>query len=190
MASSKPSSSKSRSSNGSKRSTSSEDAISLLKADHREVEKLFEEYQSTDDSAGKAEIAQQICQELTIHAMIEEEIFYPACREEDIEEDMLDEAQVEHDGAKTLILELEAGSPDDDFYDAKVMVLSEMIKHHVNEEEKRGGIFTKARQSDIDLEAMGRALKERKQSLMSEAESGALPKPQMPSMMHQAAAAE
>src|SRR5690554_2237123 len=116
MASSKPASSRSKSSNGngSRRSASSrsEDAISLLKADHREVERLFEEYQQTDDTAGKAELAQQICQELSIHAMIEAEIFDPACRREGIDDMMLDEAQVEHDGAKNLIMELEAGSPD------------------------------------------------------------------------------
>jgi len=191
MATSKSTAStKSRSGNGSKSKSSSmrDDAISLLKADHRTVEKLFEDYESSDDREEKAELAQQICQELTVHAMIEEEIFYPACRAEEIEEEMMDEAQVEHDGAKTLIMELTAGSPEEEYYDAKVHVLSEMIKHHVNEEEKRGGIFSKARSSDMDLEAVGRRLATRKEELTADAESGALPAPQMPSMTHLAAA--
>src|SRR5215475_5449623 len=104
------------------------DAIAPLKADHRKVEYLFEKYETA--RGRKADIARQICMELTVHTMIEEEIFYPACREAGVESDMMDEANVEHDGAKILIAELEAGSPDDEFYDAKVKVLSEEIKHH------------------------------------------------------------
>ncbi len=98
------------------------DAIALLKADHRKVEELFEKYAKARGK--KAEIAQQICLELTVHTAIEEEFFYPACLE-GVEHDMLDEAQVEHDGAKVLIAEIEAGSPDDHYYDAKLKVLSE-----------------------------------------------------------------
>jgi hypothetical protein len=190
MATSKSSSStKSSKGNGAKRKSSAgpDDAISLLKADHRAVEGLFEDYESSEDNAEKTELAQQICRELTIHTMIEEEIFYPACRQAGIEAEMLDEAQVEHDGAKSLINEIEAGSPDEEYYDAKVHVLSEMIKHHVNEEEKRGGLFTKARQSDMDLDEIGARIAARKEELMSEAETGGLPKAEPKSMLHMAA---
>jgi hypothetical protein len=144
------------------------DAISLLKADHRKVEELFEKYESTRSK--KSDIAKKICLELTIHTIIEEEIFYPACRAAGVEGDMIDEAHVEHDGAKVLIGELENGSPEDEFYDAKVKVLSEEIKHHVKEEEKRGGIFTEARKADLDLDALGEQLQSRKSELMTQFE--------------------
>lgn len=150
------------------------DAIALLKADHRKVEDLFEKYETA--RGRKAEIAKQICMELTIHTLIEEEIFYPACREAGVESDMLDEANVEHDGAKVLIAELENGSPEDEFYDAKVTVLSEEIKHHVKEEEKRGGIFTGAREADLDLDGLGEQLASRKKELQAQFEKG-LPAP-------------
>jgi hypothetical protein len=151
------------------------DAIALLKADHRKVEDLFEKYESARGK--KASIAQQICMELTIHTMVEEEIFYPACREAGVESDMMDEANVEHDGAKVLIAELEAGSPDDEYYDAKVKVLSEEIKHHVKEEEKRGGIFTEARKADLDLEALGEKIAARKEELKAAFQEKGLPQP-------------
>jgi hypothetical protein len=152
-----------------------QDAITLLKADHRKVEDLFEKYESARSK--KADIAKKICMELTVHTMIEEEIFYPACREAGVESDMMDEANVEHDGAKMLIAELENGSPEDDYYDAKVKVLSEEIKHHVKEEEKRGGIFTEARNADLDLDALGEQLAARKKELMAEFESKGIPAP-------------
>ena len=115
------------------------DAIALLKADHRKVEDLFEKFESAPRAtAAREDRAEQICMELTVHTQIEEEIFYPAC-EGKVEEDLLKEAYVEHDGAKVLIAEIEAGGPDDEFYDAKVKVLSEQIEHHVEEEEKRDG---------------------------------------------------
>jgi hypothetical protein len=144
----------------------SQDAISLLKADHRKVEALFEKYESA--RAKKADIAKQICMELTIHTTIEEEIFYPACKTAGVESDMLDEAHVEHDGAKVFISELENGSPEDEFYDAKVKVLSEEIRHHVKEEEKRGGLFTEARKGDLDLHALGEQLASRKSELQAQ----------------------
>lgn len=153
----------------------SKDAIALLKADHRKVEELFEKYESA--RGRKAEIAKQICMELTIHTMIEEEIFYPACREAGVESDMMDEANVEHDGAKMLIAELDNGTPDDDYYDAKVKVLSEEIKHHVKEEEKRGGIFTEARKADLDLDALGEQMAARKKELKAQFEEEGLPAP-------------
>ena len=151
------------------------DAIALLKADHRKVEELFEQYESARSK--KAGIAKKICMELTIHTMIEEEIFYPACREAGVESDMMDEANVEHDGAKTLIAELEAGAPGDEFYDAKVKVLSEEIKHHVKEEEHRGGIFSGAREADLDLDALGEQMAARKQELMAQFDSKGIPAP-------------
>src|SRR4249919_440403 len=112
------------------------DAVALLKADHRTVEDLFAKFEKASGDGRKKALAEEICKELTIHATIEEEIFYPAC-EGKVEEDLLKEAYVEHDGAKVLIAEIEGRGPDDDFYEAKVKVLSEMIEHHVEEEEKR-----------------------------------------------------
>jgi hemerythrin superfamily protein len=107
------------------------DAIALLKADHRKVEELFEKFESARGEATKQKLAQQICMELSIHARIEEEIFYPACTGQIEDTELLDEAYVEHDGAKVLIAEIVASEPSDQFYDAKVKVLSEQIKHHV-----------------------------------------------------------
>ncbi|HWY64576.1 MAG TPA: hemerythrin domain-containing protein [Rhizomicrobium sp.] len=156
------------------------DAIALLKADHRKVEELFEKYETARGK--KAGIAQKICMELTIHTKIEEEIFYPACREAGVESDMMDEANVEHDGAKALILELEKGSPDDEYYDAKVKVLSEEIKHHVKEEEQRGGIFSQAREADLDLAELGQQLAARKKELQAEYEENGLPPPTLITM--------
>lgn len=151
------------------------DAIALLKADHRKVEGLFEQFERAHGSATKAKLAHQICTELKIHTMIEEEIFYPAFRGK-IEDDTLDEAYVEHDGAKVLVNDIEAGSPEDDFYDAKVHVLSEDIKHHVHEEEMREeGMFAQCRATDVDLVALRDALLARKKELMAKAENGGLP---------------
>ena len=151
------------------------DAIKLLSADHREVEELFEKFEKASRDGTKEKIAKQICTELKIHAQIEEEIFYPALRGK-ISDDDLDEAIVEHDGAKVLINDIEAGSPDDDFYDAKVKVLQEEIEHHVKEEEKqRDNIFTQARKTDVDLVALGEQMAARKQELKDLAESEGLP---------------
>jgi hypothetical protein len=94
-----------------------------------------------------------------------------------VEDDMLDEAYVEHDGAKMMVAELEAGGPDDDFFDAKVKVLSEEIKHHVKEEEKRGGVFAQVKDSDLDLDGMGAQLATRKEQLKTEMETGGIPTP-------------
>lgn len=157
------------------------DAIALLKADHRAVETLFAAYEEASGKAQKAKLAQQICMELSIHTMIEEELLYPACRGE-TDEDLLDEAYVEHDGAKTLIAELMNGSPDDEFYDAKVKVLSEMIKHHVKEEEQRDGLFAQAKNADIDLDDLGKRLAERKQELKAHFKETGIPAPTTRSM--------
>jgi hypothetical protein len=145
-----------------------QDAIALLKSDHRLVEDLFEKYESARGKPQKKKLARQICLELIVHSMIEEEIFYPACRGQ-IEEDTLDEAYVEHDGAKVMIAELLKGDPDHDFYDAKVKVLSEEIKHHVREEEKRAeGMFAQAREAGLDLDELGERLARRKEELMTQ----------------------
>ena len=151
------------------------DATHLLMEDHRKVEGLFEQYEKAGGDGRKEKIARQICTELKVHSMIEEEIFYPALRGK-ISDDDLDEAYVEHDGAKVLINEIEAGGPDDDFYDAKVKVLKEQIEHHVEEEEKsRGNLFQQARAADVDLEALGRQMAARKDELMMRADAEGLP---------------
>jgi hypothetical protein len=151
------------------------DATQLLKADHRTVEELFEKFEKA--RSGKEAIARTICQELIIHTMIEEEIFYPACRGEIEDEELVDEAHVEHDGAKVLISEILSGSPEDEFYDAKVKVLSEMIKHHVKEEEQRGGLFAQAKAAELDLEALGERMKMRKDELKKQMDRTGPPTP-------------
>lgn len=158
------------------------DAIALLKADHRTVEELFAKFESASRDGRKRRLAEQICDELKIHTMIEEEIFYPAL-DGKIEEDMLKEAYVEHDGAKLLINDIMAGGPDDEFYDAKVKVLSEEIKHHVQEEEQRAeGMFAQARKADVDLVALRDLMLARKEELMAEAKAGGLPPAQTRTM--------
>lgn len=150
------------------------DAIAMLKADHRKIEALFEKFEAARSGA-KQTLAEQICDELKIHTTIEEEIFYPALKGE-IESDTLNEAYVEHDGAKVLINDILAGGPDDEFYDAKVKVLSEEIKHHVQEEEARvEGMFSQARQAGIDLVALRDKMLMRKSELLNLAKSDGLP---------------
>jgi hypothetical protein len=144
------------------------DAVALLKADHRQVEGWFKEFESTRSDRRKQELAGKICKALRVHTQIEEEIFYPAFLEATNDKDMHHEAEVEHNGAKKLIAQIEASGPDDDYYDAKVKVLSEMIKHHVKEEEQRGGMFAEARQSEMDLKILGEQLQARKTELMNE----------------------
>jgi hypothetical protein len=140
-------------------------AISLLKKDHREVEQMFDEFEQLDSDDEKAELFGKIALALKVHCAIEEEIFYPSERG-DVEDDMLDEAQVEHDGAKKLIAEIEKMKPTEQYYDAKVKVLGEYIKHHVKEEEQPGGIFAQAKKGEEDLDEMGERLKIRKEELM------------------------
>lgn len=151
------------------------DATHLLAKDHRKVEELFEKYEKASGTEAKAKLANQICTELKIHTLIEEEIFYPALRGK-IEDDLLDEAYVEHDGAKVLVNEIASGGPDEEFYDAKVKVLQEQIEHHVKEEEKQqGNMFQQARAADVDLNALGEQMIARKQELMLQAEQAGLP---------------
>ncbi|MFZ2031697.1 MAG: hemerythrin domain-containing protein [Vitreimonas sp.] len=156
----------------SSRKSASQDAIALLKADHREVEGWFDDFEKTNSDSKKQKLADQICTALEIHTEIEEEIFYPACREAGIEEDMMDEADVEHDGAKKLIAEIEDGRAGDDHWDAKVHVLGEMIKHHVKEEEQKDGMFAKAKKADLDLKELGEQLSARKKALMKQKKNG------------------
>jgi hypothetical protein len=142
-------------------------AVTLLKQDHREVEASFDEYEQLEQDAEKLALFNRIALALKVHTRIEEEIFYPEERGE-VEDDMLDEAYVEHAGAKNLIAEIEAMKPADEYYDAKIKVLGEYIKHHVKEEEQPGGIFAQAKRGDEDLDAMGERLKARKAELMAE----------------------
>src|ERR1700743_1703784 len=140
-----------------------QDAISLLKADHREVEAWFDAYEDVTSDDEKAELAGKICAALKVHAQIEEEIFYPAAREATKDDDLLDEATVEHASAKDLIAQIESMTVGDDLYDAKVTVLGEQIKHHVKEEEEE--LFPEAEDSDMDLDAIGAELAARKAEL-------------------------
>ena len=155
----------------SRKRESGTDAVALLKQDHQEVQALFEQYDElveADDTPDeqKQQLAEQICAMLTVHAQIEEEIFYPAARRSLEEADLIDEATVEHATAKDLIAQIQDGSPDEELYDAKVKVLGEYIRHHVKEEESE--MFPKAKKSDMDLSALGAQLAERKQELMEE----------------------
>jgi hypothetical protein len=147
------------------------DAIALLTADHRQVEEWFDAFEASSSDTRKAELARKVCQALKVHTQIEEEIFYPAFLQATDDTDIHHEAEIEHEGAKRLIADIEASGVGDDYFDAKVKVLSEMIKHHVNEEEKRGGMFAKARQSPMDLKALGTELATRKAALMKDATS-------------------
>ena len=159
-------------------STNSQDAIALLKADHRTVEELFEQFEKAKGDGRKQKLALEICKELTIHTIIEEEIFYPSI-EGKVEEDLLKESFVEHDAAKVLIAEIEAGQPSDEFYDAKVKVLMEEIEHHVEEEEKpKEGLFAQTREADIDLKALGERLAARKEELQAQIKADGLPSPE------------
>jgi hemerythrin superfamily protein len=145
------------------------DAVAMLMADHKQVKSLFREFASVkekapaDEDQQKADIVKRICTELTIHAELEEEIFYPAVRQAIKDEDLMDEALVEHAGAKELIAQLEGMETDDDLYDAKVTVLGEQIDHHVKEEE--GEMFPKAKKAQIDIDELGRKMAERKAEL-------------------------
>ena len=162
--------------------TKTQDAIALLKQDHRTVEELFERFTSASGAERKRKLAEEICLELSVHAQIEEEIFYPAC-EGKVDEDLLKESYVEHDGAKVLIAEIMNGGPDDDYYDAKVKVLREEIEHHVEEEEKRlDGLFTQARKAELDMDALGAELAARKQQLTEQFNAGGIPTPQLKTM--------
>jgi hemerythrin superfamily protein len=151
-------------------SAKTQDAIELLTAEHKEVNAMFKEYQKLVDgdksSEEKETLARQICLMLTVHATTEEEIFYPAARDAIDDEDLLDEAEVEHGSAKELIAQIEAGSPSDPLYDAKVKVLGEYVQHHVKEEEEE--LFPKVKKAKVDLASLGEQILVRKEELMPE----------------------
>ncbi len=154
---------KSTSASSAKKSPAAPDAIALLMADHKLVKSLFKKFEGMDDGKEKAAIVNTICDELSVHAQLEEEIFYPAVREAIEDDDLMDEADIEHACAKDLIAQLRDLEPGDDHYDARVTVLGEQINHHVEEEE--GNMFKQARKADLDLKALGAEMQARKAEL-------------------------
>ena len=172
----KSAASKKRSSSSSRRSRapaargSETNAVRLLTTDHREVKGLFQQYQELvdhdADDEEKQPLAEHICALLTVHAQIEEEVFYPAAKEAIKEPDLVAEAAVEHASAKDLIAQIEDSDPSEELYDAKVKVLGEYIEHHVKEEE--GQLFPQVRRAKLDLEGVGKQLMQRKQALMQQ----------------------
>jgi hemerythrin superfamily protein len=141
------------------------DALSLLEADHREVDGYFDAYEAATDAVEKKALADKICLALKVHAQIEEELFYPKAREATGDGDLLDEAIVEHMGAKTLVAQIEAMQPSQPLYDARIKVLAEQVRHHVREEEEE--LFPEVRETRIDLDALGAKLAARKAELMA-----------------------
>ena len=161
----------------------SRDAVALLKQDHRTVEELFAQFEKASGDSRKEKLAAEICLELSVHATIEEEIFYPAC-EGKVDEDLLKESYVEHDAAKVLIAEISSGAGEsDEYFDSKVKVLKEEIEHHVEEEEKRmEGLFAQARKAGLDMDALGEQLAARKLELTEAFKANGLPKPELKTM--------
>ena len=148
------------------RTPAAPDAIALLRADHKLVDGLFEQFDKMKgDGPKKKALVERICNELTVHTQIEEEIFYPTVRPLVKDGDLMDEAVVEHAGAKELIAQLRTLQPGEEMYDAKVTVLSEYIKHHVKEEHTE--MFPKVKKTKLDLNALGAKMMERKQELMA-----------------------
>ncbi len=161
-----PESRRSRVAEAEQTAKSSTDALELLEQDHREVEELFDEFDETQgNDKRKEELAQKICRALEVHARIEEEVFYPRAREATKDDDLIDEAIVEHAGVKHLIAEIEAMEVGDDLYDAKVRVLEEMVKRHIQEEEEE--LFPELVSAKMDTKAVGRELAERKHELIA-----------------------
>ena len=144
--------------------THGQHATALLTEDHKAVKKLFKEFEKAEEDAQKDKLVKQICKELSVHAQIEEEIFYPAARPAIKEQDLLDEAEEEHGGIKAVVEELKGMKPGDEHYDAKVKVLSEYVEHHVKEEQDE--LFPKIKKADIDTAELGAQLQERKQELL------------------------
>jgi hypothetical protein len=161
----------------------SHDAITLLKEDHREAEKMFKEFEQSKSEGRKQKLAHEICLALSVHFELEEQIFYPAC-EGIVDEDELKEGYVEHDAAKLLVAEIEAAEEGakDDFFDTKVHVLQEEIEHHIKEEERPGGIFSEARKGKLDTQAIGEKIAERKKELTERYKSEGLPQPKLKTM--------
>lgn len=161
----------------------SQDAITLLREDHRKVEELFKQFEEARGDGRKEKLAHEICLDLSVHTALEEEIFYPACTGR-VDEELLKESYVEHDAAKLLIAEIEAGKGEgDEFFDSKVKVLREQIEHHVEEEEKpKTGIFAQAREADLDVKGIGERLAARKKELTANYEAAGVPKPELSTM--------
>jgi hemerythrin superfamily protein len=162
--------------------TKSQDAITLLKHDHREAEKLFKDFEEAKGDGRKEKLARQICLALSVHFDLEETIFYPAC-EGTVDEEELKEGYVEHDAAKLLVAEIEANEAgDDEYFDTKVHVLQEEIEHHIKEEEGPNGIFAQARKGKIDLSALGEQLSARKKELLKDYKDSGVPEPELHTM--------
>jgi hemerythrin superfamily protein len=162
--------------------TKSQDAIALLKQDHRDAEKLFKEFEEAKGEGRKEKLARQICLALSVHFQLEETIFYPAC-EGTVDEDELKEGYVEHDAAKLLVAEIEANEGgDDDYFGTKVHVLQEEIEHHIKEEEGPGGIFAQARKGKLDLDGLGEQLAARKKELTESYKADGVPEPELTTM--------
>lgn len=147
-------------------SAKSQDAIALLIADHKKVQKMFKDFEKLEDEEEKQQFVTEACTELKIHTTIEEEIFYPAAREAIEEENLLNEAEVEHASAKDLIEQLEGTDPSDEMYDAQFTVLGEYVNHHIKEEQNE--MFPKVKKAKVDLKELGAQIAERKQELMVE----------------------
>ncbi|MCK9619204.1 MAG: hemerythrin domain-containing protein [Methylobacter sp.] len=146
-------------------SAKDQDATALLRADHEHVSDLFEEYEDSRSSAKKKRIVEELCNELTVHAQIEEEIFYPAVKRALKDKELIPEARVEHDTLKGLIAQVEGEEPDGEMFDAKIKVMREYVKHHVKEEQDE--IFPKAKSTDLDMMELGAKLSERKEELLA-----------------------
>ena len=146
----------------------SKEATAMLRADHQLVSKLFDEYEATRSSSKKMQLVARICTELTVHAQIEEEIFYPAVKQALNDDELVPEATVEHATLKDLIAQIEGIEPDGEMFDAKVKVLSEYVKHHVKEEQNE--MFPKAKDSDLDLVELGAQMAARKEEILAEME--------------------
>ncbi len=146
--------------------TKTPDAVALLRADHKEVSELFEQFEKSRSSAKKQQLVAQICTALTVHAQIEEEIFYPEVQAALKDKELVPEARVEHQSIKDLIAAVQGVAPDGEDYDAKVKVMSEWVKHHVKEEQNE--MFPKAKKAGLDLAELGERLQQRKDELMAE----------------------
>ena len=160
----------------------SHDAITLLKQDHREAEKLFKQFEEAKGEGRKEKLARQICLALSVHFQLEEQIFYPAC-EGTVDEEELKEGFVEHDAAKLMVAEIEANDGgEDEYFDTKVHVLQEEIEHHIKEEEGPNGIFAQARKGKLDLESLGEQLATRKKELTANYKAEGVPQPELTTM--------
>jgi hemerythrin superfamily protein len=146
-------------------SSKDQDATALLRADHKRVSDLFDQYEKSHSSAKKKQIVEQLCDELSVHAQIEEEIFYPAVKRALKDKELIPEARVEHDTLKGLIAQVEGAEPDGEMFDAKIKVMREYVKHHVKEEQDE--IFPKAKSTDLDMMKLGAKLSERKEELLA-----------------------